>query len=280
MNTAELNCLSRKVIGAAIEVHRELGAGLEEPNYEVALSTELARLGISHRRQYPLPVVYKGVRLDAGYRMDLFVEGELLVEVKSVEVLHPVHEAQLLTYLRLSSRKLGLLINFDVPVLKSGIRRKVLRLDEERRVFDPSVSHCEAPLSKSHHFFDDLSHAVLGAAIEVHRHLGPGLLKSAYEECLCYELSTRQLHFERRKPVAIRFREVDLPQPVEVDLIVAGRLPLSVVSIAKLPALYEVRFISQLRLGGWPYGLLLNFGEKSLASGIRRLVNPRFARRR
>jgi GxxExxY protein len=119
------NALSREVIGAAIEVHRHLGPGLLESAYEVALRRELELREIPHQFQVPLPVEYKGVPLDCAYRLDVVVGGILVVELKSVDKLEPIHTAQLLTYLRLSNLWLGLLINFNVPVLREGVRRVV-----------------------------------------------------------------------------------------------------------------------------------------------------------
>jgi GxxExxY protein len=273
MNTSELNALSYRAIGAAIAVHRELGPGLEESDYEPALSAELSAGGINHVCQQPVPVVYKHVRLDAGYRIDVLIEQSLVIELKAVETLHPVHEAQLLTYLRLSQRKLGLLINFDVPVLKDGIRRRVMGLEENgvepAKPKTPTVNSSDTETEPG-----DLSQQVLGAAIEVHRHLGPGLLKSAYEECLCYELSVRKLSFERHKRLAVRFRDIELPKPAEIDLVVSGDLPVMVVSVAEITPLLEARLIGRLKNGGWKYGLLLNFSERKLSEGIRRIVNP------
>ena len=118
--------LSYRVIGAAIEVHRILGPGLLESAYQACLCSELEGQCVSFVREQPLPVVYKGLRLDCGYRLDLVVDKRLAVEIKCVECLGPIHEAQLLTYLRLSGLRLGLLINFNVPVLKNGIVRLVL----------------------------------------------------------------------------------------------------------------------------------------------------------
>lgn len=120
-----LNELSRRVIGLAIEVHRELGPGLLESAYEEALAYELTEAGISYARQQDTPLIYKGVKLDCGYRLDLVIEGELIVELKTVADVLPIHHAQLLTYLKLQSRSLGLLINFNVPVLKDGVKRVV-----------------------------------------------------------------------------------------------------------------------------------------------------------
>jgi GxxExxY protein len=275
MRPQHLNTLSRHAIGAAIAVHRELGPGLEEEDYEMALSKELSASGIAHRCQVPLPVVYKSVRLDAGYRLDVLIEESLILEVKSVELIHPVHEAQVLTYLRLAERQLGLLLNFNVQVLRQGIRRKVLGLEEQGVDLTPKTTDASTQPFPSGGEYDELSHRVIGAAIEVHRHLGPGLLRSAYEECLCYELSVRNLAFERRKPVAVRFREVELPKPVEVEVVVAGELPLMILSAAEITPLLEACFLGQLKIGGWRSGLLLNFSEKRLAAGIRRVVNPR-----
>jgi len=118
--------LTRAVISAAIEVHRALGPGLLESAYQACLCREFAHCGLKFRQQIELPIVYRDVRLDCGYRIDFVVEEKLVVELKALEALLPVHEAQLLTYLRLSGLRVGLLINFNVPVLKDGIRRRVL----------------------------------------------------------------------------------------------------------------------------------------------------------
>ncbi len=118
--------LTSNIIAAAIDVHRELGPGLLESAYQASMCHELALRGIPFRSQVELPVEYKGVRLDCGYRIDLVVDNRVLVELKSVERFIAVHEAQLLTYLRLSRLHVGLLINFNVPALRRGILRRVL----------------------------------------------------------------------------------------------------------------------------------------------------------
>ncbi|MGH9642769.1 MAG: GxxExxY protein [Terriglobales bacterium] len=114
------------IIGAAIEVHRYLGPGLLESAYEGCLCHELHLLGLEFERQVPLPVSYKGLALDCGYKIDLIVAHEVILELKSIEKILPVHEAQLLTYLKLSRKRVGLLINFNVPLLTQGIVRRVL----------------------------------------------------------------------------------------------------------------------------------------------------------
>jgi len=119
----ELNEISGKVIGAAIEVHQELGPGLLESAYEACLVYELRQRGVRVEQQVPQPVFYKGLQLECGYRLDLLVEDRVIVELKAVEAIVPIHEAQLLTYLKLRKLRLGLLINFNVPILKNGIKR-------------------------------------------------------------------------------------------------------------------------------------------------------------
>ena len=126
MTSVENDPLTQQVIGFAIEVHRQLGPGLLESAYEECLCYELRQATIAFRRQVPLPVVYKAVRLDCGYRMDLVIQDKVIVELKTVERLMPVHEAQLLTYLKLSGIPTGLLLNFSSAVLKDGLRRLVL----------------------------------------------------------------------------------------------------------------------------------------------------------
>ena len=126
----QLNEITRTVIGAAIEVHRVLGPGLLESTYEECLCRELVLRKVPYERQCQLPVDYKGTQLDCGYRLDLLVCEQVVVEIKAVESLLPIHQAQLLTYLKLGGWKVGLLMNFNVPVLKQGIKRVVLGFTE------------------------------------------------------------------------------------------------------------------------------------------------------
>ena len=119
------NALSRQVIGAAIEVHKELGAGLLESAYEFCLKTELERQGLEVETQVDLPLFYKGEPTGKSYRIDMLVENKIVIELKSVEKLLPIHEVQLVTYLKLTNNAIGLLINFNVPVLKDGVKRKI-----------------------------------------------------------------------------------------------------------------------------------------------------------
>jgi GxxExxY protein len=122
----EFDELSRSVIGCAIEVHRNLGPGLLESTYRQCLAYELSQVGISFQMEVPLPVRYKGILLDCGYRIDLLASGDLIIEVKSVETLLPIHQAQILTYMRLAKIPIGLLMNFNVMKLQNGIKRFVL----------------------------------------------------------------------------------------------------------------------------------------------------------
>ena len=122
--------LTHEIIGAAIAVHKELGPGLLEAVYEECLCHELQLRGVQFDRQKPIPVVYKGSKLDCGYRADIVVCGRVIVEVKAIAAIAPIHDAVMLTYLRLSGCKIGLLINFHSPVLKDGIRRYVWKYDQ------------------------------------------------------------------------------------------------------------------------------------------------------
>jgi GxxExxY protein len=120
-----LDAMTRRIIGAAIEVHRRIGPGLLESAYNACLSFELRQMGFRIDEQVPLPIIYRDVKLDCGYRMDFVVENAVIIEVKAMEQLAPVHHAQLLSYLRLADKRVGLLINFHVRMLKDGIRRIV-----------------------------------------------------------------------------------------------------------------------------------------------------------
>jgi GxxExxY protein len=120
--------LTEKIIGAAIEVHKALGPGLLESAYEGCLAHELSLAGMSYERQVPLPVSYKSLQVDCGYRLDFLIEKTVVLELKAVEGLQPIHQAQLLTYLKLGGWPIGLLINFNVPVLTKGIKRIVHNL--------------------------------------------------------------------------------------------------------------------------------------------------------
>lgn len=121
----KLNELTEKIIGAAINVHRELGPGLLKSAYEKCMVFDLTETGFKVEQQKPLPIVYKGVKLECGYRLDLLIEDEIIVEIKSVEKLLPIHQAQLLSYLKIADKRVGMLINFNVKVLKRGLRRVV-----------------------------------------------------------------------------------------------------------------------------------------------------------
>ena len=121
----DINQLTGEIIGAAIEVHKTLGPGLLESAYEECLCRELSLRGFSYERQKEVPVKYKGVRLDCGYRLDIVVSESVVLELKACDRLERIHQAQLLTYLKLTGIKYGLLINFNVPVLKDGIKRMV-----------------------------------------------------------------------------------------------------------------------------------------------------------
>ena len=122
----QINEITRLIIGSAIEVHKQLGPGLLESAYEECLAHELELNNLKFIRQKAVPVVYKDIKLDCGYRIDLLVENSVIVELKSVETLNPVHEAQILTYMKFAKKQIGLLINFNVTKLKDGLKRYIL----------------------------------------------------------------------------------------------------------------------------------------------------------
>jgi GxxExxY protein len=129
MNAKTVNDTSGAVIASAIEVHKALGPGLLESAYEECLCHELALRGLRFERQKPLPVEYKQIKLDCGYRLDVLVEGLVVVEVKAVQAIEPIHEAQVLTYLKLGGWNVGLILNFNVPVMTNGVKRIVNNFD-------------------------------------------------------------------------------------------------------------------------------------------------------
>ena len=126
----DINELSNKIIGAAIEVHKALGPGLLESAYEECICHEIGLAGLSYERQKSLPLVYRGLKLDCGYRLDVVVEKAIILELKSCEAIEPIHKAQLLTYLKLSGLSLGLILNFNVPLMRDGVVRVVNKLEE------------------------------------------------------------------------------------------------------------------------------------------------------
>ena len=128
-----LNKITETIIGVAINIHRALGPGLLESAYEVCMVYDLIQVGMKVEQQKPLPVVYRGVKLECGYRLDLMIENEVVVEIKSIDKLLPIHKAQLMSYLKLADCKVGLLINFNVELLKDGIQRVVNNFPDSPR---------------------------------------------------------------------------------------------------------------------------------------------------
>ena len=209
-----------------------------------------------------MSVRYKDVLLDCGFRVDVLVEGRLPIELKTAEVVLPIHEAQLLTYMRLGFFPLGLLLNFEVAVLKDGIRRLVQTTSAAPSFVLPANAHPG---------FDTLSGELLKAAVAVHRELGTGLLRSAYLACFCHELRLRNIAFECRCPVPLRINGRDLPS-AEIPLLIEGTVPVYCLSVVNLGPLHEATLLSRLRQARLPYGLLINFNAESFAHSVRRLT--------
>ncbi|HXP59820.1 MAG TPA: GxxExxY protein [Dongiaceae bacterium] len=282
------NELTREIIGAAIEVHRELGPGKPEGAYETALACELLLRDIPHRKQKPVPVVYKGIKLECGYRIDVLVDNAVVLELKAVEAIAPVHRAQTLTYLRIGGWKVALLLNFNVALLKEGIERFVLGLEEgeptaawgrmPQATARPAADPAQEPPCGANTVdpeTEPLAREVVSSAIEVHRALGPGLLRSAYEACLCHELHLRGVPFEHGRPLALHYKGALLNESDEVNLLVGGRVVAAPRALPEIKTVHEAQVLSQLRLGGWELGLLIDFNGVLLADGIRRVVYSR-----
>jgi GxxExxY protein len=280
-----INDITHQIIGSAIEVHRELGPAKPEAAYEAALGHELTLRGLVHRAQRPVPVVYKGLKLDCGYRLDLLVEDTVVVEVKSVETVIPIHRAQVLTYLRLGGWRIGLVLNFNVAALKEGIERLVL--DVEQGATAPlalqgpatspdQVTGCgcwlHSATDSGEPEAERFAGLTLDAAAEVHRWLGPGLLPTAYEACLCHELHLRGVPFERKRGFALTYKGYPLPAVDEVEILVGDRLVVKPQTLTAIERVHEAALLSQLRLGGWSLGLLMNFHTTNFAEGLRRVV--------
>lgn len=263
-NTSKDNKLTGLVIGEAIEVHRQLGPGQLEAAYEEALQKRLSKIGVSSQRQVPLPLNYKGIRLDCGYRIDLLVEDSLPVELKVVAQILGIHEAQLMTYLRTGRFPLGLLINFQVAVLKQGVVRKT-----ETREWCPDDSNKDVVSSAR---WDELSFAAIEAAMEVHRLIGPGLLPSAYLACLCHELSVRKMAFEKETKIPLFCDGEPLACETEVPLLLGCELPVFPISVSTITPVHTATAIARLRQGGWKRGLILNFNSSTLSAGIKRVA--------
>jgi GxxExxY protein len=240
------NEITHEIIGAAIEVHREIGPGQDEVLYEDAMELALHSGRLRFRRQPSLPVYYKGVKLDCGFRPDFVVEEAVVAEIKAAELVHPVFEAQVRTYQRLGGWSLGLLLNFNVPVMKEGISRFIVNAAEFRNTTNLSTEVGRTQRK------DDLLGTIIGAAIEVQRILGVGLLNSVYSACFQHELSLAGLRFEMGRPVDAFFQGNKLSHPGKLGLVVEGRVLVSILSVPKVLPVHEAQARSEMRLGGLP----------------------------
>lgn len=264
------NEVTREIIGAAIDVHRELGPGHNEILHEDALEVSLKARGLRFRRQPALPVVYKGVKLDCGFRPDFVVEDCVVAECKSVETLHSVFAAQVRTYQRVGGWRLGLLLNFNVHLMKEGISRFTIDPIEFRT---DVASACETGTAPGELEADPVTE-IIGAAIEVHRHLGMGLLNSVYTACLLHELNLRGLKFSEKHSMPVSIQGTLLAHPATLGLIVEKVVSVIILSVPKILPVHEAQARSQMRLGNLQTAILLNFHENRLIDGLRRLNNP------
>ncbi len=255
--------LTGKVIAAAMAVHRELGPGLDEHDYSRALTSEFDFFGIEYQEQVGLPLFYKGYKLDCGFRVDMIIAGCLLLELKAVENLHPIYEAQLITYLRLTELRLGLLLNFSKLTLSEGIMR---RANSRPRSLD--TSRLTTPSSVE---FDPLSREVIAAAIEVRRVLGVGLLQSAYESALSFELQQRGLHVNRDQPVSFNYRGERFSSKRRMQMIVEGRLMVSCLCVNAIEQIHVASQRSLFKDTEVQSGICFNFHSITPQMEFRRL---------
>jgi GxxExxY protein len=258
------NDITHTIIGAAIAVHREIGPGQDEVLYEDALEIALQLSALRYRRQPPLPVHYKGVKLDCGFRPDFVVEDAVVAEGKAVELVHPVFAAQVRTYQRLGGWPLGLLLNFNVPVMKEGISRFIVNAGEFRNLQNFSAENGRTQRKT------ELLSAIIAAAIEVHQILGVGLLNSVYSACFQHELSVAGLKFETGRRVDAVFQGAKLSHPAELGLVIEDKVLVGVFSVQKVLPVHEAQVRSQMRLGGLAVGLVLNFHAKRLVDDLKR----------
>jgi GxxExxY protein len=197
-----------------------------------------------------------------------------------------------LTYLKIGGWRLALLLNFKVAVLKEGIERIVLGFEDEPGSLPAFVNSERQPSTPETTFSlrsetpsDDeaaeaLAKDVLEAAAEVHRFLGPGLLASTYEICLCHELQLRNVPFERKRALPLRYRGIELRETDEIELLVGDRVVVRPLALQSIQPVNHAELLSQLRLGGWPLGILINFNSVRLSDGLRRIVLSRRANAR
>ena len=188
--------LTEQIIGAAIEVHRQTGPGLLESAYEECLCYELSQLHLNFKRQVELPIAYKGVKLDCGYRMDLVVEDSVIIEIKTVDEILPIHTAQLLTYLKLSGKPIGLLLNFNSPILKKGIKRLVNHYRDAPPALVPSAPSARQP----------------DKAVSTRPTIGNP--KNSASPRLCGEQTSRSPIANPKNSASLRLRGEQIPQAV------------------------------------------------------------------
>lgn len=265
--------LTGKIIGAAMETHRQIGPGQDENLYEEALALLLEKAGLMVRTQLPLPVRYKTVKLDCGYRLDVAIEGQVVVEAKAVDAVLPVHLAQLMSYQRLGQFPVGLLLNFNEAHLREGIHRRIVD-STSPNAWNPSVLTTEERRTRRLDLEDaSVTENLISAISTVQAELGPGLLLSAYSACFQFELDLREIRYEMSQEVAIMVAGRTLRHRGVIPMIAAG-VPILMLTTDALRPAHDARLLATLRLGQYPIGLLINFNATSAKMGIRRIINP------
>lgn len=218
-------------------------------------------MSVLHVCQKPVLIEYRTREIDADLRMDLFVADRLPVELKVVENIQPIFEAQLLTYMRLEGSALGLMINFHVPLLKAGIKRMA-------QTVMPKLEDAEIDCRN----LDGLAVRVLEAVAKVNLILGRGLLRSVYQACLCEEFRRSGIPFEREHGYGLRYRGVSLGIEMKIPILVEGSVPLFVSSCRAIAPVQEATLMSCLEQNELPYGFIINFNAGRLNEGICRVA--------
>lgn len=287
-----MNELTGTVVDCCIKLHRDLGNGLMPGAYRLCLAHFLRGQGLKVAENHPVHVQYDEISLGTPIRVDLLVEGEIVLEVVTAERINAHHEARILSHLRLGSFRLGLLMNFHAPLMKDGIKRIINPLCRERpahgsvRNEPPGPStvlsqSAECPLAKHGpesrpvSDLDLLCGRVIALCIKIHKVLGNGLDKEAYEICLSHELQKAGLKTARQVAVPLVYAGVDLGCPYRLDILVEDSLVLELKAVEQIRPIHMAQLLSYLRLGGYRLGLLLNFGGVLMRDGIQRLINSR-----
>ncbi len=275
------NEIATQVVDAAYKIHTRFGPGLLEFAYEKMLEYELKKRGLPVVCQKPAPIVYEDVTLEAGYRIDVMVADKVILELKAIAQTAPVHKKQVLTYLRLADKRLGLLLNFGEALIKTGITRIANNLEDgssrqksgTKRKENLQELYALAVWRDLSSKEDKIARQIVEAAYKIHSMFGPGLLASAYETMLAYELKNRGLQLACQQTIPIVYEEISIEMGCRADVIVENKVIVRLQSVERSIPLYKKQVLTQLKSADKRLGLLINFGKLFIKDGISRVVN-------